>query len=123
VSDERLFTLQEANAELEDLRRLLPRIREARRALIAASEKIDEAVSADGGGIAAPGWFAHQQTLRAGVEDLARRGVLLRDPDLGIVDFPAERDGVRIFLCWRLGESAVGHFHGELGGYARRRPL
>lgn len=123
MSPERLFSLDEANAELEGLRELLPRIREARRGLIAASERIEEAVATDGGGVSAPEWFAHQQALKDGVEELARRGILLRDPDLGIVDFPAERDGVRVFLCWRLGETAVAHFHGELGGYSRRRPL
>jgi len=34
-----------------------------------------------------------------------------------------ERDGERVYLCWRLGEDAVAHYHGERGGYSRRRPL
>jgi hypothetical protein len=38
------------------------------------------------------------------------------------VDFPAERDGERVFLCWKLGEETVAFFHGEHGGYANRRP-
>jgi hypothetical protein len=48
---------------------------------------------------------------------------LLRDPETGLVDFPGEREGERIYLCWRLGEDAVGHYHGERGGYSRRKPL
>jgi hypothetical protein len=123
VSDERLFSVEEANAELDRLRDLLPRIRAARAGLIAASERIGEAVASDGGGVAGSDWFAHQQTLKTGVEELAARGILLRDPEIGLVDFPAERDGERVYLCWKLGEGEVTHYHGERGGYSRRRPL
>lgn len=123
MNEERVFTVEEANAELDRLRELLPRIRAARAGLIAASERIDEAVATDGGGVAGSDWFAHQQTLKTGVEELAALGVLLRDPELGLVDFPAERDGERVYLCWRLGEDAVANYHGERGGYSGRRPL
>jgi len=123
VSDERLFTVDEANAELDALRATLPRIREARRGLIAASDRIDDGVTADGGGIAGSDWFGHQQALKAGVEELASRGIILRDPETGLVEFPADRDGERIYLCWRLGEDAVSHFHRERGGSSRREPL
>lgn len=123
MSQEREFTVDEANAELDVLRTILPRIRDARKGLIAASDRIEEAVASDGGGIAGSDWFAHQQTLKNGIEELAARGVLLRDPEIGLVDFPAERDGERVFLCWRLGEEEVGHYHGERGGYSRRKPL
>lgn len=123
VPEERLFSAEEANAELDALRELLPKIREARHGLIRASERVEEAVKVDGGGVAAPGWFAHQQVLKAGIEELAARGILLRDPESGLVDFPAEREGRRVFLCWRLGEERVGHFHGERSGFSGRKPL
>lgn len=122
MSDERLFTIDEANAELDALRAILPRIREARHGLIAASDRIDDGVSADGGAIAGSDRFAHQQALKAGVEELASRGIILRDPETGLVEFPADRDGERIYLCWRLGEDVVSHFHVERGGYPRRKP-
>ncbi len=120
---ERLFTREEADAELDDLRERLPRIREARRGLIATSEQIDEAVSIDGGGIEASNWFRFQQTLKDDVEHLATQGILLRDPETGLVDFPAELDGRRVFLCWRLGEDEVAYFHEEHSGYSGRKPL
>ncbi|HTG46510.1 MAG TPA: DUF2203 domain-containing protein [Actinomycetota bacterium] len=120
---DRLFTLQEANAELPELRERLPRLREARQGLIAATERIEEAVSRDGGGVAEPGWFDHQRTLREEVEHLAERGILLRDADDGLVDFPAEREGRRVFLCWRLGEDDVAWFHEEHSGFGGRKPL
>ena len=120
---ERLFTREEANAELEDLRERLPRIRVARQGLIRTSERIEEAVGVDGGGVEASDWFRFQQTLKEDVEHLAGRGIILRDPDTGLVDFPAEREGRRVFLCWRLGEEEVGFFHDEHGGFSGRRPL
>ena len=105
---ERLFTVAEADAELAQLRELLPRLREARSDLIEASERISSRVRADGGGIAEPAWFEAQQSLKADLTWLAERGIMLRDPETGLVDFPAERDGDRIFLCWKLGEPSVG---------------
>lgn len=121
--DERLFSLTEANAELADLRERLPRLRDARRALIQASQRITEAVAADGGGVAGSDWFEAQQTLKADIEHLARVGIILRDPEQGLVDFPSQLDGRRVLLCWRLGEDEVGWFHDERTGFSGRRPL
>lgn len=120
---ERLFSVEEADAELADLRERLPRLRQARRDLIAASERITERVAADGGGVAEPAWFTAQQTLKEDLTSLADRGILLRDTEMGLVDFPTERDGERVMLCWMLGEERVAHFHTEHAGLSGRRPL
>lgn len=122
MTTERLFTVGEANAELDELRERLPRLREARLGLIASSERITEAVAAESGGVAGSDWFRYQETLKTEVEFLAERGILLRDPDTGLIDFPAERDGERVFLCWRLGEANVAYYHGEHSGFSGRRP-
>ena len=117
-----LYDRERAEAALPMLRDLLPRIREARRALIDASERITEAVAADGGGVSGGDWFAAQERLRTDLTALADAGILLRDPETGLVDFPAERDGERVFLCWQLGEESVAFFHGEHAGYTNRKP-
>ena len=119
----RLFTVGDANGELSELRARLPRLREARQGLIASSARIEYAVAVDGGGTAGSDWFRHQQTLKEEIEYLAERGILLRDPETGLVDFPAEREGERVLLCWRLGESEVAYFHTEHSGFSGRRPL
>ena len=118
-----MFTVAEANAELVELRERLPRLREARLGLIASSERITDAVASDGGGVAGSDWFRHQETLKAEVGYLAERGILLRDPDTGLIDFPAERDGEQVFLCWRLGEDDVAYYHGVHSGFSGRKPL
>ena len=120
---ERLFSREEARAELDELRERLPRLRDARRALIRASERITAAVASDGGGVAGTDWFEAQQIVRTEVLYLAERGILLRDPESGLVDFPAELDKRRVFLCWRLGEDDVGWFHEEHSGFSSRKPL
>lgn len=123
MTEERLYTLEEANAELADLRERLPRLRAARDGLIAASERIKEAIADDGGGVAEAGWFTHQQTLKTEIEHLAERGILLRDPEIGLIDFPAERDGRRVYLCWRLGEDQVAWYHESTAGFGARKPI
>jgi hypothetical protein len=123
MNEERRFTKEEADAELDELRERLPRVREARVEMIAASRRIENAVAVDGGGVAGGDWFRHQQTLREDLEYLAARGILLRDPETGLVDFPADRDGRRVFLCWRLGEGEVAWFHEEHGGFGGRKRL
>ena len=123
MTTERLFTVAEANAELDALRERLPLLREARLGLIASSERITEAVAAEGGGVAGSDWFRYVETLKTEVAYLAERGILLRDPDTGLIDFPAERDGERVLLCWRLGEGDIAYYHGEHSGFSGRRPL
>ena len=68
-------------------------------------------------------WFHAQESLRTELLWLADRGILLRDADTGLVDFPSEREGERVFLCWRLGEDRVAWFHGEEAGFSGRKPL
>lgn len=120
---ERRFSPDQANAELTELRERLPRLRDARHALIRASERITDAVAADGGGVSGSDWFEAQQTLKTEVVHLAERGILLRDPESGLVDFPGEIDGRSVFLCWRLGEDEVAWYHEEQAGFSSRKRL
>jgi hypothetical protein len=120
---DRTFTPEEANAELAELRERLPRLRDSRREVIRTSERITDAVAADGGGVAGSDWFEAQRVLRSDVLYLAERGVLLRDPESGLVDFPGEVDGREVFLCWRLGEDDVAWYHEQQAGFSSRKPL
>ena len=54
---------------------------------------------------------------------LEESGIVLRDIDRGLVDFPAVVDGREIYLCWELGEDEVGYWHELEGGYGGREPL
>jgi hypothetical protein len=88
------------------------------------AEVVRERLATDGGGATGGReyWDA-QAVLRAEVERLAEENILLRDPETGLVDFPGERDGRRVWLCWRMGEERVGHWHDLDTGFVGRQPL
>lgn len=118
---ERTFSEDEANALLPQLKELLPRLQQAfetfrdstkdARRRAASNGSSPEAVTARGGDYV---------QLLAEVTDM---GVIVRDPETGLCDFPAVRDGTPVFLCWRLGEERVGFWHPRDTGAAGRRPL
>jgi hypothetical protein len=119
----RRYTIDEANALLPELRSRLERVRDARQRLIRSARKISAKTAADGGGVEGRGWFEARQALKEEVVWLAERDVALRDPETGLVDFPGEREGHEVWLCWRLGESEVGWWHELNTGFIGRRPL
>ncbi len=56
-------------------------------------------------------------------EALARHGIEVKDPALGLIDFHAQRGAELVYLCYRLGESAVTHWHPLDDGFSGRQPL
>ncbi|HYQ96502.1 MAG TPA: DUF2203 domain-containing protein [Candidatus Eisenbacteria bacterium] len=63
------------------------------------------------------------EEFRAALHEIASRGCVLRDLDLGLVDFyTMARDRV-VCLCWRLGEPRVAHWHPTDEGFSGRKPL
>jgi hypothetical protein len=123
VAEERFFTVEEANAELPGLRERLARIRDARTTVLRSAEVVRRAAPADGGGPEGAAYLEAVRVLREDVEALAAAGIILRDPDGGLVDFPSRREGRTIYLCWRLGEDRVDHWHDASSGFAGRRTL
>jgi len=57
------------------------------------------------------------------VDEVDGTGVVLRDLDMGLVDFPARARGLPIFLCWRVGEARIGFWHGPTEGFTGRKPI
>ena len=56
--------------------------------------------------------------------EIESTGCVLRDLDTGLVDFPFRaRGGATVFLCWRVGEPAIGFWHGPDEGFAGRQPI
>lgn len=57
------------------------------------------------------------------VGELQALGVEFKGFDMGLVDFPSERDGQPVLLCWKLNEPTVAHWHAREDGFAGRQPL
>lgn len=123
MNEEKVFSVEEANSALGVLRGRLERIREARHELIRSTENIEQRVAIDGGGVEGKSWFDANTSLRTEVEALAAEGILLRDPETGLVDFPSERDSERVYLCWKLGEPAVAFWHPLDTGISSRKHI
>lgn len=124
MTEERAFTVADANAVLDDLRGRLPGFREARATMLAEADRLRGLVEADGGGHdPGPAYRDAQEVVASLLRELAARGVLLRDSDPGLVDFPAQRDGLPVYLCWREPEPAIAWWHPRDSGFAGRRPL
>jgi len=120
---ERLFTLEEANGMVAGLTVSLERIREARQVVLQGAAPIRDAAHLNGGGERGKEYWEALQSLRAEVESVTGRGVILRDPETGLVDFPSRKDGADVFLCWRLGEERVMFWHPPDTGFGGRQPL
>ena len=122
---DRHYTVEEANAALPRVQELIAELRlaSARLGDAGAREALDEASPGNGGGV--PGRTVSEGflSMRDVVLELRERGIVLRDLDRGLVDFPAMRDGREVYLCWEEGEDAIGFWHEPEAGFGGRRPL
>ena len=57
------------------------------------------------------------------IQEINRLGVILKNPDMGLIDFYSSREGQVILLCWQRGEMEIHYWHTLEGGYSGRRPL
>ena len=130
---ERHFTPEEANALLEQVRPVAESLVAHRRSFTVAAARrarLASRISGNGGDfdpqepreLQAEMENESQEVVKA-VEELERLGVLVKDLDRGLVDFPALRDGEEVLLCWQVGEDEVAFWHGVEEGFAGRKPL
>ena len=121
---ERTYSVEEANALTDHLRGALDRIRQAREVIVGSAERIKEGAVANGGGPEDRAAWDASRILRREVEDLAARGIVLRDADTGLFDFPSRREGRLVYLCWRPDEEdRVAFWHEVDTGCPGRTPL
>jgi hypothetical protein len=122
---ERHFTREEANALLPQLTQMLTQLREAKDELTdtEAHEALSEAAPTNGGGDEGKQVGVAFLEVRRLLETIEQSGIVLRDIDRGLVDFPAVMDGREIYLCWELGEDEVAYWHELETGFGGREPL
>jgi len=130
----RLFTLQEAEE-------LLPRVERWLRDAIESKKNLSEADSGlnallvkinmvgglrvDLGRVAElkSGKERSLETLKQALGEIETNGVLVKDLDIGLIDFPTLLDEQEVYLCWKLGESHIGWWHHTSEGYAGRKAI
>jgi hypothetical protein len=130
---ERVFTPAEARAVLEEVREHAERLVTARADQLAARARLFElTAAAQGNGHRLDGEL--MVTVREEVElaesllaeslaALEEIGVVVKDIDAGLIDFPSVREGKDVFLCWQVGEPDVMWWHGREDGFRGRKPI
>lgn len=68
-------------------------------------------------------FLALAMALAEQFESIITTGVLVKDPEEGLCDFPSQRGDRPVLLCWKLGERAVSHWHELHTGFAGRQPI
>ena len=124
----KIFTVQEANALLPDVRKIVGKIQRAHRKLSQfrdEAKKAAEAAEQGGGGMENGVAYAVVLTeLTTQLSELEALGVQLKDFERGLVDFPSLREGRVVLLCWQLGEGdELEWWHDVDAGFAGRTPL
>ena len=122
---ERLYSREEANGLLPKVRPLLERARDLQGSMAdpARLRHLAGVIAGNGGGEATSQLMETEEELRGIIAELEAMGIVVRDVSAGLIDFPAERDGEPVYLCWRLDEPGVDHWHARAAGFAGREPL
>lgn len=122
---ERHFTREEASALLPRLREMLLQLRSSKDELTdtEAHEALSETAPGNGGGEEGKQVGVAFLEVRRLLGAIEESGIVLRDIDRGLVDFPAVIDGREVYLCWELGEDDVAYWHDLDSGYRGREPL
>jgi hypothetical protein len=129
----KLFTLEEAEDLLPRIRERLAAMQACKREVDAIRDYLEHAVSSTAGN----GHVRDENTLaekrraaeslveeiNAGLRVLNDWGVELKGLDEGLIDFPSEREGRVVCLCWRMGEQTIAWWHEIDTGFGHRQPL
>jgi hypothetical protein len=125
----RSYTMEEANALMPQVRAVLLQLAVQQRRMDSVHSEMHRLLAGNGDpASAAEASRLERETadigdgMRTLVTLLEELGVQLRDVEMGLVDFPGERDGRPVWLCWRLSDPIVAFWHGTNEGYATRRP-
>jgi hypothetical protein len=125
-SYDRLFTRDEADRLLAELRPIVADLIQARARLIEMQPELAgvlDKLLGNGGSRMTAELLETFERLRRDVRAIEAMGVLVKDLETGLLDFPSERDGEIVFLCWRHGEPSVAHWHAVDAGFSGRQPL
>jgi hypothetical protein len=133
VGKKKMFTPEQANAALPLVKVIVQDISNLARSLRDRQERITRLDGGKRGGLA-DAYREELQQVQAELErddermqeylrELTDLGIELKDPFSGLIDFPAWMSGHEVYLCWRLGEPEVAHWHELDAGFAGRQKL
>lgn len=121
MAGERFWTVEEANAAMPRVAALVEQARHAAATIVATGDVHAGEGHVGNGHVTAP---AERHDLDQSVRGLGEEGIVIKDLDQGLVDFPARSPSGRAYwLCWIVGEPEVAWWHWPEDGFAGRTPL
>lgn len=120
------FTLEEANALVPQLEKLLGDMANVRAKIVAMGatlEPVMQKAGGNGGNKASGEYVLLLQHFNACLSTFQDWGCELKDLEQGLVDFPSYREGQLVYLCWKRGEARIEYWHEIEAGFAGRQPL
>jgi len=128
------FTLEEAQSLLPVMESLLKRAIEGKQSAVEVESGLSELarrIYLSGGMKVDTGKVAklradlegHVQRVRESIAEIDAVGVQVKDLDAGLLDFPCRLDDQVVLLCWRMGETAIEHWHPVDSGFKDRQPV
>jgi hypothetical protein len=122
----RYFTVEEANSLIAEIEPLMNRLLDRRAKVIESRQEVADILGGEASDVGGRAASELVQDFIA-IERLARKirayGCILKDLNVGLIDFLAERDGREVYLCWRFGEPRVDFFHELHTGFRGRQHL
>jgi hypothetical protein len=122
----RYFKLPEANQALTIIRPQMDEIQAIRQKILEnqpeAWTAIEKSVG-NGGSRALSAVVQDFEKLDALVHRILDTGVIIKDINIGLMDFPALKDGREVYLCWQYGEGDIAYWHEVEAGYSGRQPI
>lgn len=128
------FTLPEAESLLPEVENLLHSCIQAKQDYDRAEQEIQafmQRIALTGGMVVSTEKIGHARArkdssariLKGSLEKLEEIGCLVKDLDMGLIDFPTLYRDKEVYLCWKLGESGISHWHHVADGFAGRRAI
>lgn len=122
----RYFTLEEANQALTLIRPWMDEVQAIRRKIMSQQPEAWTAIEksvGNGGNRALSKMIRDFERLDTLVHRILDTGVLIKDVNIGLLDFPALRHGREVYLCWQYGENEIAFWHEIEAGFAGRQPV
>ena len=122
----RYFTLQEANEALNLIRPLMDEVQAIRLKILKNQPEAWPAIeksAGNGSNRALSNMVQDFEKFDALIHRIQDTDVLIKDVNLGLLDFPALKDGREVYLCWQYGEDDIAFWHEIEAGYAGRQPI
>jgi hypothetical protein len=130
----RLFTLTEAERARREIEPVLAEAMGCRKKLASLESDLSAVSSriAMMGGVIVPYEklaavrLQHErlaETFSSALTQILETGCVIKDLDVGLLDFPAIIDNQDVYLCWKLGEDRIRFYHRQDEGFAGRKPL